>query len=156
MQRLVASLAVLILPLAFPAAASAQTPVPPGRYRFTERVSGTPPMVLEGEIVVEGDSIYVVATWADCLWAQVTSKTRLVYECGRVLIKFDRIDPLNRADYEASVTVTERVEVCEEYTVNASGQRVCARMKRDLVEREVTRTGRLRFRREDSPPDRER
>jgi hypothetical protein len=144
-----------LLLLGAPAIAESQKPVSAGpvTYRFVERLGGTPPVILEGTFTIAGDTVWVEANWGECLWSQSSSKTRLAYECGRVLITFDRIDPLNRADYQAPVTVNERVEVCEEYTVNASGQRVCTSMKRDLVEKEVTRSGRFRPRRDEGPPE---
>jgi len=140
--------AAMVALLVVTSPALAQEPMLPGTYRFTERINGNPPIVLEGDITYTGDSLWVTAEWATCLWSSGTTRTVLRYECGRVLLSFDRIDPLRRADYSSPVMILERVEVCEEYTVNAAGQRVCARMKRDMVEREVTRQGRLRLRRE--------
>jgi hypothetical protein len=131
------------------APAAAQEPMLPGSYRFTERVAGNPPIILEGDIEFTGDSIWVKALWASCLWSSSTTTSVLRYECGRVVLSFDRIDLMRRANYSTHVTILERVEVCEEYTVNASGQRVCARIKRDMVEREVTKTARINPKRSD-------
>lgn len=137
-------------PLAVPVAA--QEAMLPGTYRFAERLQGNPPVVLEGELDFTGDSVWVRANWAGCFWSPQTTRSVLRYECGGVVLSFDRVDLIRRANYSAPVTVLERVEVCEEYTVNAQGQRVCARMKRGMVEREVTRQGRLSLRREIGPP----
>lgn len=123
--------------------AAAQEAMQPGTYRFTERVAGNPPIVLEGDLTFTGDSVWVKALWAQCDWSSRTTRSVLRYECGRVVLSFDRFDPVRRASYETPVTVLERVEVCEEYAVNERGQRVCVRMKRETVEREVTRQGRI-------------
>lgn len=135
--------------------AHAQQPPVTGTWRILERLGGTPPVTLEGTFTIDPDTIWVDANWATCLRSTETTRAKLVYECARVVISFDRFDPLRRASYDAPVTVLERVETCEEYQVTSGGQRVCVRWRRDVVEREVRKTGRINPKREapaDGPP----
>ena len=146
-----ALLAAIILIGAAAAPASAQEQVTPGTWRFLERLGGTPSVILEGTFGIDPDTIWVDADWAECQRAEATTRTRLVYECDRVTISFDRFDPLRRVSYNAPVTVLERVEKCEQYQTNAAGQQVCVRWRRETVEREVWKTGRITPKR-DVPP----
>jgi hypothetical protein len=67
----------------------------------------------------------------------------LRYECGRVVLSFDRVDPIRRANYTAPVTVIERVQICEQYAGGPNGRGVCVQARSEVVEREVTRQGRI-------------
>lgn len=147
-----ALLAAIVLHGSLAAAARAQQPVTPGTWRFVERLGGNPSVILEGTVGIDPDTIWVDADWAQCQRAEATTRTRLVYECGRVTISFDRFDPLRRMSYNAPVTVLERVEKCEQYQTNANGQVVCVRWRRETVEREVWKSGRITPKR-DVPPD---
>lgn len=109
-------------------------------------------MILEGTFGIDPDTIWVDADWAERQRAESTTRTRLVYERARVTISFDRFDPLRLVSYTAPVTVRERVEKGEQYQANAAGQQVCVRWRRETVEREVWKTGRITPKR-DVPPD---
>lgn len=145
---------LLALPLLLAAAvrpSAAQQSPAAGTWRFMERLGGTPSVILEGAFTIEPDTIWVEADWGECLRSTETTRTRLVYECARVVIAFDRLDPLRRASYDAPVTVMERVETCEQYQATATGGQVCVRWRRDVVQREVRKTGRLKPQRDAAP-----
>ena len=120
-----------------------------GAFRFWERVPDTAPGVtLEGELVVEPDTILVETTHGLCHYDQVRSRgTTVVYNCAGVILRFDRDNPIDRATYWLVTTANVPVRTCVRYTTTANGRRVCTQTRTVMEPREVQRSGRLRPRR---------
>lgn len=117
-----------------------------GAFRFWERVSDTSPGVtLEGELVVERDTILVEVTHGLCHYDPFQSRgMAVVYNCAGVVLRFDRDNPIDRATYSLVTTAHVPVRTCVRYVTNADGRRVCAQTRTVMEPREVRRSGRLR------------
>jgi hypothetical protein len=119
-----------------------------GVYRFIERVpETTPSILLEGTITVERDTIVLDGNPGPCYYetTSVSQSGGIVYRCGETRFYFDREDPLRRVTYAVRTTVRQQVRSCAIYTTDASGRQVCSRWQTEYVERNVTRSGRLRL-----------
>jgi hypothetical protein len=121
-----------------------------GIFRFLERVpDASPPVILEGEITVEPDTILVDAAPGPCRYDGLRSRsTTVVYRCGiDVALYFDRDNPIDRAQYSLVTTVQVPFRTCTRYTMTTDGRRICAQTRTEMVPREVRREGRLRMER---------
>lgn len=114
-----------------------------GAYRFEETVS--PGVHLDGRFLVQADTIELELKTADCRGETEASLQWMKYSCGpEVRIYFDRLNPVQRVTYAATVLITETRSVCWRFVTDAHGQRVCAEYRREPYQRSVTRSGRLR------------
>ncbi len=123
--------------------------VPPeqfGIYRFSERLN--PGNTLEGEFLVQGDTVTVDAVPGPCRYEpNRTSGMAIVYSCGSsVTLSFDRADPIRKARYSAVVRMTESRTRCIRTTVS-NGQSVCAQSVVETSERDALKSGTLRVER---------
>lgn len=136
-------------------AALASTPLPAqdkapdvrwaGTWAFKERIQGNTAVVLEGIFTVEADSVTPEVIGVPCHWVPQSTSRKILWDCGRARLTFERFDPVRKAEYSMPVAVTERVRTCEEWQA-VGNQRTCARWRDEIVERDVTRTGRLNAR----------
>ena len=121
-------------------------PAPPvriGVYRFTERPNGVN-TTIEGRVLVTHDSVVVEAEPGPCRYdPHSTAGGPIVYQCADVSISFDRFDPVGRATYRTTKTVTERKTTCVRYTTDSSGKQVCAQQQTETVQHDVPVTGTL-------------
>jgi hypothetical protein len=116
-----------------------------GSYRYLQVVPNTSPnKTLDGRIIVERDTLTVEDNSGLCRYDRNSGILSIVYHCGDVTYRFDRRDPINRADFGVTTTVYTTVTKCLDYTTNSNGQRVCARTGPVTEERRVGRTGRLK------------
>lgn len=123
--------------------------VPPeqfGIYRFTERLN--PGYTLEGEFLVQGDTVTVDAAPGPCRYEpNRTNGMAIVYTCGgSVTLSFDRADPIRKARYSAVVRMRESRTRCMRTTV-ANGQTVCAESIVETSDRDALKSGTLRVER---------
>jgi len=137
-------LAVLIAPAC--AQHGAGAPAPPvriGVYRFTERPNGVN-TTIQGRVLVTHDSVVVEAEPGPCRYdQQTTASGPIVYRCADVTIAFDRFDPVGRATYRMTKTVTDRKTTCVRYTTDSAGKQICAQQQTETTERDVPVTGTL-------------
>jgi len=132
-----------------PSAARAPAPAASrlGAFRFFERVPDTSPGVtLEGEFIVEPDTILVEAMPGPCHYDNLRSRsTTIAYKCGPdIFLFFDRNNPIERASYSLVATVQVPVTTCARYATTSDGRRVCVQTRTVMVPRDVRRSGRLR------------
>ena len=135
---------------AFALAACAQTgssaPAPPvrvGVYRFTERPAGVN-TTIQGRVVVTHDSVVVEAEPGPCRYdTHSAADGPIQYQCGEVLLAFNRFNPVGDARYRTSKTVYDRKTTCVRYTTDSKGNQVCAQQQTETVEREVPVMGTL-------------
>jgi hypothetical protein len=152
------SVPILVMAFAIAACQSAGTRSPSmaesrlGVYEFTERVEGARSQLisLDGEFTVLPDTVTVQLMSASCLYNMQSNRTGpIMYDCGDIKLAFHRDDPIHRSTYSMRINVTEQRQVCVRYDVDAQGRRRCAEMRMEVVDRVVTRTGRLNPRRTD-------
>lgn len=116
-----------------------------GRYRYLQVVPSTSPQkTLEGTIIIERDTLTVEDNSGLCRYDRNSGSVAIVYHCGDVTYRFDRKDPINRADYGVTMLTYVAVTRCVQYTTNSEGQRVCSRTDQSTEERRVGRSGRLK------------
>ena len=121
-----------------------------GLYQFTERIEGARSQLisLDGEFTVLPDTVTVQLMSASCLYNMQSNRTGpIMYDCGDIKLAFHRDDPIHRSTYSMRINVSEQRQVCVRYEVDAQGRRRCAEMRMEVVDRVVTRTGRLNARR---------
>ena len=112
-----------------------------GVYRFMERIPSRPPLVLQGEFSIRGDSILLYAEPGPCRYDEQNSNARtLTYSCSGVSYSFDRSDPVERLTYQSTAIETVPTRVC----VRTDARDVCVAWRTDFTEKTVTRSGRLR------------
>ena len=118
-----------------------------GTWRFSERVSQD--LLLEGHFTVEPDTVDIDATPGPCRYERDRSNAlSIAYSCGGdVMFAFDRADPVRRATYSALIHLAETRSVCQRYVTNKNGQTVCAEYGKEVVYRDVHRSGLLRVER---------
>jgi len=125
-------------------------PAPDGAaavYEFQEWVSGATPAFLRGTMTVSADTILFEGSPGPCHHEiRGSSATDIAFRCGSVTYRIDRSDPVNRVTYTTRVWVTVRERVCVRYETDSSGRRFCAQSRTEAVEREASRSGRLRMR----------
>jgi hypothetical protein len=123
-----------------------------GVYRFSQHISGGGTggenVDIEGQFVVFGDTVTVDARPGPCrLDTRVTMPNPFTYDCGGVTLSFDRRDPIGRAMYSVTVTVTQTRTICVRYAVDSSGRRYCAESRNEPTQRQVKQSGYLRVQR---------
>lgn len=142
--RLSGTLSLLALGTACGTTRSNLTPATASRlgvYRFVERIPSHPPLLLEGEFSVRGDSILFNAEPGPCRYDEQNSTGRLLtYICGGVSYMFDRSDPVERLSYQSTAIETVPARVC----TRMDSRDVCVAWRTDFTEKTVTRSGRLR------------
>jgi hypothetical protein len=119
-----------------------------GVFRFSEHISavGTETIDIEGHFVVWGDTVTVEARPGPCrLDTRVSIPNPFTYECGNVVLTFDRQNPVGGAKYSVMLNVTQVRTVCVRYSTDSSGRRVCIEQRTDPQQpRQVKQTGFLR------------
>ena len=136
---------VLVLAAAGCGATRKSVAVPPeqfGIYKFVERLN--PGYTLEGEFLVQGDTVTVDALPGPCRYEQDRSSAMVIaYRCGTIMLFFDRADPVRKSRFSAIVRMTESRTRCIRTTVS-NGVQVCAQSIVESSTRDATKTGTLR------------
>ena len=94
--------------------------------------------VLTDTVIVEG---------AGCRSENMMNRpgSRFVYHCVDYDLSFDRENPLKQARVSVRATVADRQTSCETYGKDASGQQVCLKTTTDPIERAITISEYLKF-----------
>jgi hypothetical protein len=118
-------------------------PVRSGVYRFTERPNGVN-TTIQRRVLVTHDSFVVEAEPRPCRYdLHTTADGPILDQCADVSIAFDRFDPVGRATYRTTETVTDRKTTCVRYTTDSSGKQVCGQQQTETTQRDVPVAGTL-------------
>lgn len=116
-----------------------------GTFRFTDRVSdASPTITVEGEFVVQADTILPGVTAGFCQPVIPPSTQAFNFRCGNVSLSFDRLNPLQRATYAVQGTAMELQRVCRRFVPNQFGQQVCVQYGTESVQVVRVFGGRIR------------
>jgi len=66
-----------------------------------------------------------------------------IYDCGDVGLSFNRLEPVDGAQFRVNKTVVDRAVSCIRYTTDRSGNQVCTQQHTENVERQVPVSSRL-------------
>jgi hypothetical protein len=117
-----------------------------GVWHFVEPIlESRPAVVLEGNIVLQPDTLFVESTEGPCTYDPHSRDNRnILYRCGDVHFSFDRRNPLRENSYSMTTTVMVAQTSCILTTVDSKGVERCARTGTDHVAQSVRRSGTLR------------
>jgi hypothetical protein len=140
--------ALVMLVLGTAAAACAghsrsETPQPAadGRYKFSERVSGTD-LSVDGEFVVLGNEVSVSAAPGPCKpILRPPSVVTTVYLCGDFTLSFSTADPARQSRYSVVVTTQKPQRTCTHYDTDPQGKQVCTQYDMQMVDVQESHRG---------------
>ena len=114
-----------------------------GVYRFMEHADGVKDPI-QGRVLIKEDTLVVEVESRSCRYdVRSTQQGAYIYDCGDVGLSFNRLEPVDGAQFRVNKTVVDRAVSCIRYTTDRSGNQVCTQQHTENVGRQVPVSSRL-------------